>query len=138
MYKRQRYNYARWTGSAWEVHEITSAGGCLYATEPHYGGGISPDKEDPSIVYLSKLVSSQWEIQKLKTIDGGKSWETPVSMTFDSPKKNIRPVAVRNGSSRFPVFWMCGDYITYKNYDTIITTKDTSVGEIWHLSMKRP
>jgi len=122
-----RYNYARWTGSAWEVHEITSAGGCLYVTEPHYSGGISLDKEDPSIVYLSKLVSSQWEIQKFKTIDGGKSWETPVSMTFDSPKKNIRPVAVRNRSVRFPVFWMYGDYTTYTDYETTISTKNTSV-----------
>jgi 2-polyprenyl-3-methyl-5-hydroxy-6-metoxy-1,4-benzoquinol methylase len=122
-----RYNYARWTGNMWEVHEITSAGGCLYATEPHYSGGISLDKEDPSIAYLSKLVSSQWEIQKFKTIDGGKSWETPVSMTFDSPKKNMRPVAVRNGSSRFPVFWMYGDYTTYTDYETTISTKDASV-----------
>ena len=126
-----RYNYARWTGSAWDVHEIARAGGCLYTAEPHYSGGITMDKEDPSIVYLSRIVSSQWEIQKFKTIDGGKSWEKPVNITFDSPKKNIRPAAVRNHPSRFPVIWMSGDYTAYTDYATTIATKEA--GNLSHI-----
>jgi len=122
-----RYNYARWTGDAWETHEITTAGGCLYAQEPQYSGGISIDKDDTSIVYLSKVVSSQWEIQKYRTTDGGESWEAVANITFNSPKKNIRPAAIRNRSPSFPVFWMYGDYGAYTDYDTAISAKKASI-----------
>jgi len=109
-----RYNYARWTGVAWDVNEITTAGGELYVNS-YYSGGISLDHETPSIVYLSKVISAQWEIQKWTTPDGGTSWGAPVNITTGSSKKNIRPVAVRNHASDIIVFWMWGDYTTYTN-----------------------
>lgn len=114
-----RYNYARWTGVAWDVNEITTAGGELYANS-YYSGGVSLDHEAPSTVYLSKVISAQWEIQKWRTPDGGSSWDTPVDVTSGSSKKNIRPAAIRNRASDLVLFWMWGDYNTYVNYDTML------------------
>lgn len=112
------YYYAKWNGSSWAVNEITAAGTYLYADQPCYGGGISLDKESPSTVYLSKVISSQWEIQKWTTSDGGATWGTPVNITSGSSEKNIRPGVVKNHHSDLVVFWMYGDYASYTNYNT--------------------
>ena len=45
-----RYRIARWTGTAWEDHEIAFAGTRLYAGEDDYTGGIALVPGDPSRV----------------------------------------------------------------------------------------
>ena len=126
-----RYNYARWTGSEWSINEITAAGTHLYDPEVYYSGGMSLDHEDPSIVYLSKVISAQWEIQKWVTSDGGSTWGSPTNITSGSSKKNIRPIIIRNHASDLVAFWMWGDYSTYTNYDTTIVA--SSPEDKWHL-----
>jgi len=116
-----RYDYARWTGSAWDVHEITTAGTYIDgAGQQYYSGGISLDPEDPDTVYLSRQISSQWEIQKWVTPDGGTSWDDPVNITSSSSSKNVRPVVVKNHAPEIIVLWMYGTYTSYTNYDTVI------------------
>ena len=115
-----QYYYARWNGSLWEYHYITDAGGYLYADQPYYSGGIYLDHDDPSIVYLSKEVNGQFEIQKWKTTDGGVTWTKVADITSNSSEKNIRPVVPRNHHPDLPVVWMHGRYTTFHDYDTLI------------------
>jgi len=121
-----QYYYARWNGSEWEYHYITDAGGGLYADQPYYSGGIYLDHDDPSVVYLSKEVNGQFEIQKWKTIDGGATWTKIADITSNSSEKNIRPVVPRNHHPDLPVVWMRGRYTTKTDYDTYIVS-NTSV-----------
>ena len=56
-----RYHYARWTGSAWDVHQITPGGRLVparTAARRDYSGGMTLDHEDPSRVYLSRQVGT--------------------------------------------------------------------------------
>ncbi len=67
-----RYHYARWTGSAWDVHQITPAGGTFREDggSPDYSGGLTLDHEDPSRVYLSRQVGSSFQVEQWTTSDG--------------------------------------------------------------------
>jgi hypothetical protein len=117
-----RYHYARWTGSAWDVHQITPAGGSIStaASEPQYSGGITLDHEDPSHVYLSRQVGSAWEVEAWTTSDGGTHW-TSQPVTSGSSDMNVRPVSPRGlipFDSGLSVIWLRGTYNTYITYET--------------------
>lgn len=109
-----RYWYGRWTGAAWDTHEICAGGTELYAGV-YYSGGVVLDSSNPTIVYLSKQISGQWEIYKYTTVDGGATW-TATAITSGSAAKNIRPVAVRNSAGDLRFLWLKGTYTTYTNY----------------------
>jgi hypothetical protein len=118
-----RYHYARWTGSAWDVHQITPAGGAFREDggSPDYSGGITLDHDDPSRVYLSRQVGpSSWQVETWTTTNGGASWG---SQALTSSGKNVRPVSPR-GMAAFggdmSVIWMNGSYPSFVTYDTDI------------------
>jgi PKD repeat protein len=121
-----RYRYARWTGSAWQVHEMVAAGGSIRGDggSPYYSGGLTLDHEDPSRVYLSRRVGPTWEVETWTTPDGGASW-TSQAVTSGSAVKNVRPVSPR-GMAPFGgdlgVVWMRGAYDSYVTYQTSIAT----------------
>jgi hypothetical protein len=84
-------HYVRWTGSAWEDHFVTFAGGFIDADgrEPQYSGGVTFDHEDPQVLYLSRSINGQWEIERWRTGDGGAT--SPHSaITSASPVTNVR------------------------------------------------
>lgn len=110
-----RYQYAAWTGSAWSTHEICTAGGFLYAGEPHYSGGVVLDHSDPSIVHASRNLGTQWEMWRFVTTDGGATW-AGVALTANSAAPQIRPVGVRDRISDLAVIWLSGSYTTYQSY----------------------
>jgi PKD repeat protein len=118
-----RYRYARWTGSSWDVHQITPAGGTFREDggSPYYSGGLTLDHENPSRVYLSRQTApGTWQVETWTTPDGGTSWSSQV---LASSGKNVRPVSPR-GMSAFggdmSVIWMNGGYPSYVAYDTAI------------------
>ena len=125
--KDHRYHYVRWNGSNWEDHFITKAGGWFPQTpegdeerEVHYSGGISINQSNPSVVYFSRLVGDEFEIQKGTTRDKGQTWEIE-AITSNSTFRNVRPVFPHG----YPgdgdhVLWMAGQYIHYTEYDTAI------------------
>jgi hypothetical protein len=116
------YHYARWTGSAWEDHFVTAAGGFIDddGNEVQYSGGITFDHEDPQVVYLSRQVNGQWEIERWRTADGGRSF-THTAVTAGSPQKNVRPITPRNQhEGDLNVLWMRGSYRNYRDYNTTI------------------
>lgn len=111
-----RYHYARWTGSVWEDTELT-AGGQGFATQPangeeYYSGGIVLDHSDTNIVYLSRQVGTEWNIEKW-TLNG--SWS---SETISTGNKDVRPVVPRNHALGLDVIWMRGEYPHWTTYAT--------------------
>ena len=122
-YDIHKYRYSKWNGFSWNDYAITDEGTFICAANPSYSGGIALDKEDPSIVYLSKQNPTEWEIQKWTTADGGENWGTPVDITSSSTKKNIRPQTILNSHTDLPIFWAWGDYAGTTNWDTSIVSK---------------
>lgn len=116
-----RYNYAHWTGAAWETHEIVAAGGSLPdGANADYAPGCYLDHSDITHVYLSKKVGSWFEIFKYSTADHGANW-TNVALTTNSNVGVgcIRPISVRDyPASGLRVLWMKGLYPDYLSFDT--------------------
>lgn len=121
-----RYHYARWDGSQWVDHEITSAGSWFPKTpegqrerEPHYSGGLSIDPAKPSRVFVSTPVKGVFEILEYTTGDGGATWSF-LPVTRNSTSDNVRPYVVPgtpNGQT--VVVWMHNlSYVHYTNYRT--------------------
>ena len=114
-----RYFYAHWTGSAWEVHQITPAGGSIAenGASPYYSGGLTLDHEDPSRVYLSRQVGGSWQVETWTTADHGTTWSSSAVTT--APGKNVRPVSPRGMSATggdMSVIWMNGGYPSWVGY----------------------
>ena len=121
-----RYMYSRWTGTRWQTSEITAAGGSisLDGKEPYYSAGITLDHEDPSIVYLSRLVSGIYEVETWKTPDGGATWSRQ-AVTSGDTANNVRPISPRGFlplSGDMSVVWIHGIYNSYVDYKTSIAT----------------
>lgn len=115
-----RYNYAKWVNGAWATNQIVAEGNGSMAVSgagfEYYSGGVVLDHQDPTIAYLSKYVSSKFEIWKYQTPDNGTTW-TGTAITSGSSDKNVRPVAVRNHASDLKFLWLEGTYTSYTNYD---------------------
>lgn len=106
-----RYYYARWTGSAWDVNEICTAGGYLYSAEPYYSGGVCLNSDDTNIVYASRQAANgRWAMYEYVTADGGSSF-SETDLGFDG----IRPFHIK-GTDVLAVF--NGRYVTYLNFST--------------------
>lgn len=111
-----RYNYGRWTGSAWVTSEIVAAGTHIPTSgvEDNYSGGVCLDHADPSYVYASiGLGSDRWDMYRYHTGDGGASWS---SVALTSSGKNIRPMAVQGHDASLQAIWFEGTYTTYIDY----------------------
>ncbi len=123
------YYYARWDGTKWNNSKLVNSGKWFPNTkinkkekEANYSGGIVIDHENPSIVYLSRLINGVFEIEKWHTHDFGKTWKSE-AITMNSAHDNVRPFAVRNAKSDNPlqVLWMMNrKYISYTNYNSAI------------------
>jgi BNR repeat-containing family member len=114
-----RYRHARWTGTKWDDRQIVPAGGFFVEDggEKQYSGGIAFDHANPDVVYLSRPVGGQFEIERRQTADGGVTW-SHTAITSGSAEKNVRPVVARGGG----VLWMRGAYLNYTHYRTAILT----------------
>ena len=126
-----RYQYARWDGTKWNVHEITrSSGGFTLPmpdgtrTSPSYAGGVTLNHSDSRTVYTSAKREGVFEIEKWTTSDQGKTW-TSQSVTSGSTKNNVRPVVPWGFNGKgVEVLWMHGDYYYWKGrYHTAIRMK---------------
>lgn len=118
-----RYHYARWTGTEWQVNEITPVGGSITTntSSPLYSGGLTLAHEDPSRVYLSRQVGSAWWVEAWTTPDSGETWSSR-TLTPNSTEKNVRPLSPR-GAEPFGemVIWMGGEYPNFLQIETRVT-----------------
>lgn len=111
-----RYFWARWTGSAWDLHQLLTREPALVAgsSEPQYVGGMDLNRSNPNIVYLSaKGLGRQWQMQKRTTPDNGASWIVE-SLTSDLETRKLRPFCPYNPVAECSeVLWLQGDYTMY-------------------------
>lgn len=121
-----RYQYARWSGSAWIVNEICTAGGSFDINggaidEKFYSGGVCLDPDNVSIIYCSREVGTggphrnggTFQLFKGVTADGGATW-TLTQLTFGS-EDAFRPEKVK-GSDKLA--YQIGEYTDYRNVST--------------------
>lgn len=123
-----KYRYARWTGTAWEDHEIRDAGGALYyngadpsnplVSSPYYACGVTLDHLDPSRVYLSYNTGDNTDCENMveyTTEDNGVTWTTRSILTTGN---NARPFVVLGNTTETWLSWWEGTYPSYINYLT--------------------
>lgn len=113
-----RLYWARWTGSAWEAHEVATGGtkDLDPVTGGYYTGGIVLDHEDTNVVYASRETSGQYEMWRYTTANNGSTW-TGEQLTFGSGGINIRPVSIRNHGANLAALWMYAPrYSSYTSY----------------------
>lgn len=122
------YWYARWDGREWTNHKITKAGHWFQRDkysktkmeyECNYSGGVYLDHENPDIVYTSRPIGKNFEIERWTTQDGGAHWKSE-SVTRNSDKDNVRPFVVRGYKEGQPsVLWMYNyQYPGFRAYHT--------------------
>ncbi len=120
-----RYCYARWDGEQWLDVQVTRAGKWFPQTpdgkrerEPHYSGGMALDHANPSILYVSRPMKGEFEIERWQTTDRGGTWRSQ-AITRQSNVLNVRPVVPRGHTGRTSaVLWMFGSYKHYTKYKT--------------------
>ena len=120
-----RYYYARWTGARWVSRELTRTGPTIERTgrDPNYPGGLVFDSRDPSVVYMSRAIEGEYEIERWETRDRGVTWEkTPVTSGSGG---SYRPVSVQGPSfgAHYDLFWMSGAYTGWLDFDTSIRAR---------------
>lgn len=121
--KNHIYCRAEWNGKKWIVEDLINSGSWFPQTqpntfekEPNYSAGMSIDKEDPSIMYLSVKRNKVYEIEKWQK--KGSKWIVE-AITKNSPKNNVRPYAICGAGKDDPmqVMWMQNVY--YHKFGTI-------------------
>lgn len=133
------YWYARWNGSIWENHLITTAGQWfqrkdynnknIIEGENNYSGGVYLDHENPQIVYTSRPIDNVFEIEKWTFVGGNKKWDTE-AVTKHSELDNVRPFVIRNYKLGDPnLLWMYNySYPHFKSYDCAIRINQKAKG----------
>jgi len=112
---RWHYEYARWTGSAWEHFEVADAGSKFASTTDlrfgrQYAGGIVLDQSDPRICYFSSNDGTTYHEIYRAVIRGSVVTIDPI--TADSSEPQIRPIPVYDANS-VKVLWNNGTYTDY-------------------------
>jgi hypothetical protein len=129
-HQRLTYWYARWTGSAWETHEVAFAGSPIGFDEEHYAAGAVLDPADPSRLVLSTNVDpvtgeptldedgdAHHELFEARTADGGETWTfTPI--TDGSTVDHVRPEITDAVGGHQALVWMSGAYDGWLTYAT--------------------
>lgn len=117
-----RYHYAQWNGKEWLDTELCKAGGSMPMVrpgekirEPHYSGGLSLDRQDPSNLYLARKVDQVYEVEHWKK--SGKRWRS-TAISAKSDVDNVRPYVVVGNDGVPIVLWMTGVYKHYTDFDT--------------------
>jgi hypothetical protein len=121
-----RYFWARWTGRRWDVVPLANGGGSISPwRQRYYDGGIALDPADPRTVYASCQRRGEFDIVRLRTTDGGRSWQRRW-MTRPDGVDDVRPVVPRGlPPGRHALLWLHGHYNTYFDFET------TVVGRQW-------
>jgi len=119
-----RYRYARWNGSQWNHYEIVSGGGPVSEASGRewYSGGICLNRNNPSIVYLSRETRpGVFEVYEYFTPDGGATWRETAKYEGGSNTKNFRPQYPRNADEdQIQLMFLSGDYADFGDYSASI------------------
>jgi hypothetical protein len=90
------------------------------AQEPNYSGGITLDHENPATVYLSRVRTGVFHVERWRTSDGGAHFSiAPVSTSTAGSYRPISPRGERNQTAP-SVLMLRGPYRTYTSYLTAV------------------
>ncbi|WP_026910823.1 BNR-4 repeat-containing protein [Patulibacter minatonensis] len=117
----QRFMYGRWTGTRWQVTEITPAfsdnkqrhTAGLFET-----GGMTLDPQDPGTVYLGRVIDHRAKVEKWVTPDQGLTWQRAQRIS-PTGQNCFRPTAtvLKGGTT---VLMVCGTLRSWTSFDTKI------------------
>jgi hypothetical protein len=126
-----RYHYSVFDKKSkkWVDREICQAGQWFPQTPPgtqeresYYHGNMTFDPLVPQVIYLSRQINGRFEIEKRKTKDQGKTWQT-TAITSNSAYDQVRPYVPRDRPKKSDpiVLWMENKrYVHWTDYDTSI------------------
>lgn len=119
-----RFLYARYDGTAWNVHLLAEAGGHLYDREYDYTGLGTIEPGAPDRVVVSTPIDprdggglDRYQLFAGKTGDGGTSWDWR-ALTSDASRDNLRPIVPAWPGDRTALVWMRGRYTEYTEWET--------------------
>ena len=121
---RPEFWWARYDGTKWLNFKITE-----YARSPRSPGavgGATLDHENPSIVYLSRVVAgrTRHDVEVWQTPDGGETWNHR-TLTRASTD-DLRPITPRGLTDYNQVFWLSGNRTHWTSFSTRIFTATPS------------
>lgn len=111
-----KYKFGRWTGVAWVVSDVVDGGTYIIddGGEWRYSGGLGLLSGAADVIYLSRPVNGQWEIERWTTGDGGATWALDESVTSYSRDKQFRPTTPEGRFVGCPeVAWNAGWYVSF-------------------------
>ena len=125
-----RYRLARWTGKAWEDHELAFAGTRLYAGEDDYTGGVALVPGDPTRVFLSTNADPASGAPLVSAADGKRHWEVcarrddgrgpqlalPAGDARLAARQPAPDRARSTGAGTSLLLWLRGSYRAYTDY----------------------
>jgi hypothetical protein len=123
-----RFYYARWDGSRWDVDHVAYAGRSLYDPERQYTGLAAIDPTNVNNVVISTDANPVTGQPLTSTVDGRRHRElyrgvrrsdgqfTWTTMTTNSSVENLRPVWTASESGASALLWLRGRYTTFINF----------------------
>lgn len=116
-----QYWTARWNGKGWVKNRLVDAGPMIMKGS-RYSGGMALDPNKPSVAYLSRKIGKNWQIERWKTPNGGRSWSH--KRVTRNKTNNVRPVVAQGQPGQKPdLLWLKGRYNTFKRYQTKVVVK---------------
>ena len=131
-FEDNRFYYARWTGSTWDVDHIGFAGRSLYDPERHYTGLAAIDPTNVNNVVISTDANPVTGQPLVSTVDGRRHRElyrgvrradgqfTWTTMTTNSSVENLRPVWTASPSGASALMWLRGRYTTFLDFSMAV------------------
>lgn len=115
------YRWARHDGDTWHDHHVVDAGRYIARRpiELHYSGGLSLDRDDPTVLYGCVSRGGDSVLRMFETQTGGRTW-AETAVTTHSRGDDLRPVVPRNASPDLPVLWLRGSYKHMDSSQTVL------------------
>lgn len=112
-----RYYYSRFNGTTWANTNVASGGtGYVYDPFPVYSAyGSCVDDGDPNVMYAIVPVSSQPELYKYTTADGGSTFSS-AAVTSGSSALRIQPITIRERGAVLKVVSEIGTWTSYTSF----------------------
>ncbi len=104
---------ARWTGAAWSVTDVTTAGGL--ANGDRFASGAAINHELSNTIYCSRLVGGAWEVFRYATADNWATW-TETQLTSGSTALNWLVECPHEQAAGLAAVWPYGTFVDFDNY----------------------
>lgn len=104
--------------AGWTFNEVDTSGS---VPDTNFSeGGLAIDPLDPTILYVSRKIGSNWQLFAYETGDGGSTWSfRPLTSDSGAPDMlNLRPVAPRDAVASLRCLWCFGGHFVDATLET--------------------